>query len=354
MLLAQVGDESGEIGKGLRVDGEGPIAVLVVDVKVHSVRGNLIRAKPIGNFAHLRLRRVAVTRLLESKCPQGRERRRAGEVCVSLNDFFWGGTIQQVVIERTAFRAESIRVAGLLAEVKPGAPRVVEKEPVTASLMNGEEEGNRLVERIDGFLWTYVGIPERVGLASPVEGAGFIAQSEIVLVAGHGFVRGESAVLEPGWSTDGIGANDLSREIPKHDAQGIALDAQFHRCGAKSYVSRIAARLHVHGLAASRGKYRPRSVLWQGITRCHAHADDVVGERRDAHQGGARLDVNAIRPCPKVDDLVERDDGRCRSDGLCNASRIGLRVRSGRRDYQDEQRAKQRVHIGSFMASRTR
>ena len=185
MLLAQIGNESGKVRESFGIDGERSILVLVVDVEIEHVGGNLVGAQTVGDLPHLRFGSVAVARLLESKRPQRRKRRRSGQIGVAFDDLFRSGAIEQVVVERAAFGAEGNRVARLLAEIEPGAPGVVEEDSVTAGAVDGEKKGNALVERIDRFLRTDVGIPERVGLIPAIEGAGLVAEAEVVFVGRH-------------------------------------------------------------------------------------------------------------------------------------------------------------------------
>src|SRR5579864_631943 len=152
MLFAQIRNKLREVGVGLGIDGEGAILDLVVDVKVEHVRGNSVVAQTSSDLASLRFRSVAVAGLLESERPQRRKRRRPGEISVGFNHFFRRGAVEHVVIERAAFGAESNRVPRLLAEVKPGAPRIIEKDAVTSRTVDAQKKRNALIKWIDGFL----------------------------------------------------------------------------------------------------------------------------------------------------------------------------------------------------------
>jgi len=101
---------------------------------------------------------------------------RPGKVSISFDHMFRSGAINKVVVKRSTFRAERIGVASFLAEVEPAPPGVVEKNPVVAPAADGEEKRDALVDGVDRFLRTDVGIPESKSLVSAVEGACLVAR----------------------------------------------------------------------------------------------------------------------------------------------------------------------------------
>src|ERR1700733_11638673 len=103
MLLVKIGNQPGKVGERLRIYGEWSIFVLIVDVEVDDVGRNFIGAKAISNPTQLRLRSVAVTRLLESERPQRRQRRCSGEVGIAFDDLFGRWPVEKVVVEWAAF-----------------------------------------------------------------------------------------------------------------------------------------------------------------------------------------------------------------------------------------------------------
>ena len=70
----QVLDHALEIRESFSVHGEGPVVLLVVDIEVEDVGGNLALPELRGNFPNLRLRIVAVAALLKSQREQRRQR----------------------------------------------------------------------------------------------------------------------------------------------------------------------------------------------------------------------------------------------------------------------------------------
>src|SRR4029077_8338634 len=149
-------NQSGEIRERFGIDGERPIPVLIVDVEIDDVGRDPVIAKTRSDFPDLRLRSVTVARLLETQRPERGERRFPGEISVGFHDLLRRGAVNEVVVERAAFGAEGNRIARLLAEIEPGAPGVVEKNPVAARSVNREEKGDGLVQRVDRFLRTDV------------------------------------------------------------------------------------------------------------------------------------------------------------------------------------------------------
>ena len=75
---------------------------------------------------------------------------------------------------------------------------------------------------------------KRVGLISAIEGASLVAETEVVLVGGHGLVDGKAAQLEFRGASDGIGGNDVSGEIADDQAERVALDADIKRRGTET------------------------------------------------------------------------------------------------------------------------
>ena len=191
-----------------------------------------------------------------------------GEVSVAFDHLLRSRAADQVVVERPAFGAERIGVARLLAEVEPGAPGVVEEQPIAAAAADREEKRNALINGIDRFLGADVRIPEGVGLVSAVESARFVAQSEIVFVARHGLVDGEAAQLEFGGAANGVGGDDVAGEIANHQSQRIALNPDIERCGAEADGRGILRRLHSRQIccAAREGlpMTRPRENCFPG------------------------------------------------------------------------------------------
>src|SRR5216684_1326719 len=149
-----------------------------------------------------------------------------------------------------SFGSEGIRVARLLAEVEPGAPGVVEEEPIAAAAVDTDEEGDALINRIDGFLEAHVSIPECEGLISAVEGAGFVPEAEVMLFGGDALGDGETAESECSGATDSVGGNYVAAEVANDEAERRALNADVKRRGTEADRGNISARLHVDGLSA--------------------------------------------------------------------------------------------------------
>src|SRR4029077_11064215 len=128
-----------------------------------------------------------------------------------------------------------IGVARLLAEVEPCAPGVVEEEPIAAGAVDTHEEGDAFIDGVDGFLEADVSIPERVGLASAVEGTGLVPESEVMLIGGHVLGDGEAPGQEEGGgATDRVGGDYVAIEVANDKAEGSALNADVKRRGTKA------------------------------------------------------------------------------------------------------------------------
>ena len=69
MLLAEMRHQRRKVREGIGIDGEGPILVLVIDVKIKHVGRDLVRAKAVGDLPNFGFRSVAIARLLEAQSP---------------------------------------------------------------------------------------------------------------------------------------------------------------------------------------------------------------------------------------------------------------------------------------------
>src|ERR1035437_2931768 len=77
-----------KIREGCCVDREGPILFLVINVEIDRIGWDRIRSEAIGDFKDTGLRPIAITRLLESKRPERRQRRSSGKPCISFDNLF--------------------------------------------------------------------------------------------------------------------------------------------------------------------------------------------------------------------------------------------------------------------------
>src|SRR5258708_1147402 len=69
MLLAAIRHQPRKVGKGSRIDGEWPVLVRGIDVKIEHVGRDLVGAKAVGDLPDFGFRSVAIARLLEAKSP---------------------------------------------------------------------------------------------------------------------------------------------------------------------------------------------------------------------------------------------------------------------------------------------
>src|SRR5260370_42438427 len=79
-------DHAWKIGKAILIYGEWTILLLVIDVQVDDVGGDVGRAQTICGFKHARLRREAVAGLLKPPTPQGRKSHCARKPPISPDD----------------------------------------------------------------------------------------------------------------------------------------------------------------------------------------------------------------------------------------------------------------------------
>ena len=201
-LRAQLAHHARGIGEAPAVPGERVVAVLVVDVEPEHVGGDALEPEGVGEVAHLRLRIVAVARLVVAERPQRRQRRAADQLGEALHDVSRRGPVDEVVVQRAVHGSEREQVPVLLAGVEPGAERVVEEDAVRAPVPQHHEEGHRDVEgvRVVGVR-VRVRVPHRVGVAAPiapplVQVARLLAQAVDVLVVAQALPHARGAAGE--------------------------------------------------------------------------------------------------------------------------------------------------------------
>src|SRR4029077_1545717 len=102
VLRFKLRDHSGKVRKTFAIYCEGTVLLLVVDIQINNVGGDMIRSQTVCNFDHSRLRGVTVTRLLISKTPDRREWHGSSQPCVSFYYMLRSRSVKDVVIQRSA------------------------------------------------------------------------------------------------------------------------------------------------------------------------------------------------------------------------------------------------------------
>ena len=106
LFLLKILYHSGEVGEGGFVDGERPVFVLEVDVQPEDVGGDAVFTQAFSHAEELRFWSIGVARLLEAERPERRQGRRAGEPSPGVDNLFWVGTVEEVVVDGAVERAK--------------------------------------------------------------------------------------------------------------------------------------------------------------------------------------------------------------------------------------------------------
>ena len=155
------------------------------------------------------------------------------------------GTVKDVVVERSALRAERIAIAVFLVEFEARTPRVVEECCGRNALAVSDEEGNRLVDWIGGLLPAKgVGVPVDKGFVAPVKRTGLVAQAEIVLVRGRLAVDAEGRAVILHGPAGQILRNDVARQVGHRQLQRVFPDRHLQFGRLESDRSRVGLRGH--------------------------------------------------------------------------------------------------------------
>src|SRR5579871_3513203 len=126
-------------------------------------------------------------------------------------------SVNEVIVERPTLRPEGDGITIPLAEIEPGAPRVIEENSVALASVHRQEKRNRLVERVHRFLRADIRVPERVRLFAPVELSGFVAEAKVMFGWRHLLADRKPAQLKLHGTPRSIGRNDISRKVANHD-----------------------------------------------------------------------------------------------------------------------------------------
>src|SRR5208282_5892940 len=86
-LRAKIRDHLFKMRKIFPIDGEGRVALLIVDVKINDVGGNLFLTQGLDDLASARFGIITVAALLVAERPERRKRRAADERRELLDDF---------------------------------------------------------------------------------------------------------------------------------------------------------------------------------------------------------------------------------------------------------------------------
>ncbi len=140
VLRGQVFHHLLEMRKTLAIHRERPVVLLVVDVEPDHIRRNMIRAQMLCNVAHLRLRIVAVARLLEAQRPLGRQRRMSHQPRPLPQHLLRIWPVQNVVIQRPIRRRKAPRITLHFVELPACPPCVVQEKPGGAPFVEGQHK----------------------------------------------------------------------------------------------------------------------------------------------------------------------------------------------------------------------
>ena len=231
-LLQQPLAQSRQVRERLAIHCEGPVAVLIVDVEIDDVRGDLVPAQPIRDPLHLSCGHVAVARLLESEGPQRRKGRGPRQPGIGLHHVLRGRAGEDVVVDAPAVRGDSDLVGRGAPEVEAGPKTIVQEEAVAATgAVDRQEEGDRLVERIgvrpeaEG-----VGVPECESAAAAINRTRLVPETEDVRVGVEALLQAEAFALKAGRGR-GVVEHGSAGRVLHRQPQGFGIEDHVHRCG---------------------------------------------------------------------------------------------------------------------------
>ena len=217
-LGAQIANHLLKRGESLAIDRERPVAVLIVDVQIDDVCGNLLIAEEPRDFPHARLGIVAVAALLKPERPERRQRHMPDHPRVLGENRFRLRPGVKVIIQLAALGAEREIVVRFLAEIETAAVGVVEEDAPGCAIVQPHNEGNRFVERVGGFLPAVgVCVPHCEGAIAAVHRPSLVAEAIIILAGRHALPNVDSRPVPSHRQRGFIGKECLPGGVEKTD-----------------------------------------------------------------------------------------------------------------------------------------
>ena len=304
-LGAKIRNHFLEGGKVFAIDGEGGIALLIVNVQVDDIGGDFLVAQSFHNFADARLGIIAIAALLVTERPERGQRRSAGHGRVLLDDFFRFGTGDEVVVQLTAFSAKRKVVSRLFAEVERTAVSIVEENAVRDAFPQADKERDGFVERVGRFLPAkFIRVPVGEGAVAAVHGAGFVAETIVVLIGRHFFPDVNPWTI-PGHGQAGlVGEQHVSGSIGKRDEQRRFCNG--HMDGTRDHLYFIFFVMDLNGttdVVQRRLGQSPREIFWKMSSGSDTDANHAVVKLRNANLSLTGCQLHAV-----LQTLFERFD----------------------------------------------
>src|SRR5438876_241009 len=295
-LSAKIGDHFFERGEVLAIDGEGRIALLVINVEIDDVRWNSLFAKSSDNLADAGLGIIAVAALLVAERPQWRQGCVSSQGGVFFHDFSWLGAGHEVIVQLAAFGAKGEVVASQLAKIERASIRIVEENAVSDAFAQSDQERDGLVERVGGFLPAkFVGVPAGEGAVAAVHGPGLVTQGVVIFIDRH-FLPDMHLRTVPGHGQARlIGEQHISGEVRKGDKQGRFGDQHIDGAGSHLYfiLSIVDPDRAAYGVQRRLG-HGPREILWKVSVGRDAHTHNAVGNLGNSNLGLAGRQLGAV------------------------------------------------------------
>src|SRR6266571_4157103 len=290
---AEVFDHLLESRKVLAVDGEGAIAVLVVDVEIDDVGRDLFLAEHFRNLADTRFGIVAVAALLIAEGPVRRQRRAANERGELFEDFLRLRSGEKVVVQLATFGADRKSSGSADAKVEIRAMSVVEKKAVGKTFAQADEEGDRFVNGIRGLLPAIsVGVPKGESTVATVHRTRFVTEANVNFVFGH---------LLPHADARSVPGHGKGRLIGQENFAGSVEEADEQRRFLNLYVDAARANenfafrfLNLDRRRFGGFNHRPGQVFGKVAIGRDADADDTLAKGGDAHARFACGQLDAV------------------------------------------------------------
>ena len=185
-VIPQALHHAGGVGEMLPAPGERLVILHVVDIQVNRIAGNLVLAHLAGQAHHIGFRVVAPFALVVAQRPERGQGRQPGEPRVTRHRVQRIGTGNEVVIHVSAISAEQQAVLALAPEIEVRAHGVIKENAVLGALVQAQEEGDALVERVAlrGEL-VVICPPHLQTAAAQIQRAGLIPQPEEMRLGRH-------------------------------------------------------------------------------------------------------------------------------------------------------------------------
>ncbi len=181
----------------LRAESKDAETIHVMNIQVDRVTGDLIFTQPGSNFFNLRLRTVAIARLVITQRPKRRQRHPASQPGILLNDILQTRTGKKVIVQAPFPGGHRQNFRLCLADIKDSSAGAIQEHTISTRFRMRDIKRNRHVQAISRLqIRIDIGVPHFQPLAPLIQVASFFAKGVKMLVS-FDYIAADCAQSQP-------------------------------------------------------------------------------------------------------------------------------------------------------------